>query len=89
MKTSIIITGSGQNSKSTLKRACETSFSETKALQFHCYEIKFATKKEAVRALSAAYRHLHSDIEDWNASSASYKYGVSLSYDAANACLTV
>ena len=82
MKTSIIISGSGISSKSTLKSACSTSDCNIKNLPFNCYELEFNTKKQAVKALSEAYQYLHSDKEDWDASCASYWRGESLSYDA-------
>lgn len=85
MKTSIIISGSGISSKRTLLSACTTFESEQKNLMFNNYELQFPTKKDAVKALTEAYQHLHSDKEDWDASCASYSRGESLSYDAGNA----
>ena len=85
MKTKIIITGSGIASKNTLANACQTLDSEVKNLNFNNYAIYFNTKKQAIKALSEAYKYLRSDKEDWNASSASYCRGVSLSYDAGRA----
>lgn len=85
MKTSIIISGSGLNSKRTLLSACTTFEAEQKNLIFNDYELIFPTKKAAIKALSEAYQYLHSDLEDWQASCASYCRGESLSYDAGNA----
>jgi len=84
MEASIIITGSGVNSKSTLLRACDGHSIVTKKLQYG-YEIIFSSKGDAVKALSGAYQYLKSDLEDWKNAAASYKYGSSLSYDSANA----
>ena len=85
MKTSIIITGSGIQSKLTLLNACSTYNSVEKGLLHGNYELIFPTKKEAVKALSDAYQTLHSDLEDWNNSAASYAREASLSYDAGSA----
>ena len=85
MKTSILITGSGTMSKSTLRSACQSYDCKVIDMNFGNTEIKFNTKKEAVKALSDAFQHLSSDKEDWEASIGSYLRGVSLSYDAGNA----
>lgn len=85
MKTSIIISGSGISSKSTLLSACTTFNSQMKKLMFNNYELVFNTKKDAVKALSEAFQYLKSDKEDWEASCGSYWRGESLSYDAGNA----
>jgi hypothetical protein len=85
MKTSILITGSGVNSKSTLRRVCQSYNCEVKNMNFGNTEIMFKTKKEAVKALSDAYQYLKSDKEDWDNSCGSYIRGYSLSYDAGNA----
>ena len=82
MKTSIMITGSGLNSKTTLKNAIMTFDCDLNRLNFNNFEIVFNTKKEAVNALSEAYKHLSHDKEDWKASCGSYTRGRSLSYDA-------
>lgn len=82
MKTSIIISGSGLSSKRTLLLACTTFEAEQKNLMFNNYELMFPTKRAAIKALSEAYQHLHSDKEDWENSCASYCRGGSLSYDA-------
>lgn len=85
MKTSILITGSGTMSKSTLRSKCQTSDCEVKDMNFGNTEILFNTKKEAVKALSDAFQELRSDKEDWGNSCGSYIRGSSLSYDAGNA----
>jgi hypothetical protein len=85
MKISILITGSGIMSKGTLKRVCQTHNCEVHNLNFGNTEIRFKTKREAVKALSEAYQYLKSDKEDWDASCGSYLRGYSLSYDAGNA----
>lgn len=82
MKTLINITGSGINSKRKLFMACSTLDAEPKQ---GAYTLVFPTKKQAIKALSEAYQHLHSDIEDWKNANASYYRGSSLSYDAGNA----
>jgi uncharacterized protein YgbK (DUF1537 family) len=85
MKTSILITGSGTMSKSTLRRECQSFDCEVVDMNFGNTEIRFQTKKEAVKALSDAFQELSSDKEDWKASTGSYRRGSSLSYDAGNA----
>ena len=85
MKTTILITGSGIMSKSTLKRVCQTLNCEVYTMNFGNTEIRFKTKKEAVKALSEAYQYLKSDKEDWENSCGSYQRGYCLNYDAGNA----
>jgi hypothetical protein len=82
MKTSIVISGSGISSKNTLLIKCGTMDSELKKMNFNNYELKFNTKKEAVKSLSKAYQTLSSDKEDWENSMGMYSRGSSLSYDA-------
>lgn len=87
METSIIISGQIQ-SVSTLTGAIETNSCKCEKLPFNNYKLTFRTKKEAVIALSAAYRYLSSDKEDWKASMGGYHYGCTISYDAASAIIT-
>ncbi|KKN79736.1 hypothetical protein LCGC14_0337580 [marine sediment metagenome] len=87
MKTSISITGqTGGNF--TLKNAIETLDCEV-AQHFNNFTLTFNSKKEAIKALSDGYQHLFADREDWNASTGSYRRGMSLSYDASAAKLEV
>lgn len=85
MKTSIIIKGQiGGNF--TLSRLCQTHNSELKKLPFNNFEIKFKTKKEAVKALSEAYQHLKQENADkYNSGDWSYQRGEFLQYDASEA----
>lgn len=84
MKTTITITGQIGNNM-TLRGAIETRDSETKCTMFNGYEITFATKKEAKKAMWEAYKYLKADKEDARASRLAYsKYGL-LKYDASTA----
>lgn len=85
MKSSILITGSGTMSKSTLRRTCQSYDCKVVDMSYGSAEIRFNTKKEAVKALSDAFQELRADKEDWAASCGSYRRGVSLNYDAGNA----
>lgn len=82
MKTSIIIKGSIM-SQSQIKRFLTAPDKMLKHL--NSSEYVYNSKKEAVKALSAAYHSLKEDKEDWAKSNASYRYGSYLSYDAATA----
>ena len=85
MKTSIIITGSGVKSKSTLLNAIPCYQSQVKELNFNNYKIDFKSKKEAVKALTEAYKKLKADPETkdqlW------YSRNSSLSFDAGTATI--
>lgn len=85
MKTSILITGSGTQSKSILRRACQSFNCKVRDMNFGNTEILFETKKEAVKALSDAFKELKDDKADWENSCGYYSRGVSLSYDAGDA----
>lgn len=83
MKTSIVITGSGISSKSTLLNSIPCYSDQVKKLSFNNYEITFKTKKEAVKALSEAYQTLISDFDTKYVTD--YSRGRYLSYDAGTA----
>jgi len=87
MKTSISISGQiGGNH--TLARACGTIDSEQKRTMFNGFEIKFKTKKEAVKALSQAYQFLKSEEPEYfKQGGISYKRGYGLWYDASKAII--
>ena len=85
MKTSIVITGSGITSKTTLLNSIPCYSEQIKKLNFNNFLITFNTKKEAVKALSDAYQTLISDFDIKFVTD--YSRGKYLAYDAGTARL--
>jgi hypothetical protein len=91
MKAKIVIYGQIMGNRMLLSACQPTEHPcefEVKKRDFNGYEIIFATKKDAINALSEAYQHLKSDREDWEASIGSYQRADSISYDASRAVIT-
>jgi hypothetical protein len=87
MKTSITISGQISGNFKLLN-AIASFESETKKLQFNNYEVIFPTKKQAVKALSAAFQQLKSDeLEYYNEGGINYSRASFLEYDASTATI--
>ena len=86
MKTNIRITGQPMGNLK-LRSACITDELVEEKKFFNDFVLIYPSKKYAVKALSEAYQHLKSDKEDWGASCATYRRGISITYDASRACI--
>lgn len=91
MKAKIVIYGQLNGNRVLLSSCQPTKYPcdfEVNKRDFGGYEIIFATKKDAINALSEAHRHLKSNKEDWEASIGNYRRADFLSYDASRAVIT-